>query len=195
MRPPRNAGFTWVEVIVGLAILAILAALALSAILGTTGKTSQRLLALSNMKQLHLATQQMALDGETIVDKRLCWPGDNGGSMALWATALVPAYMTTNDFAKLLSVQGRILPLGQLPLVNTNGIVVYAVKKNSDYPAVFLSSANLTGGPQGWKFDENSGLLQNKSCVVFRKGGDGAVLLPKQVVNTKVVGAWVPLCK
>lgn len=194
MRPPRNAGFTWVELIVGLAILLVLLALLLPFSGGCITRSASAQ-PLSNMKQLHLATQQMAQDGVTTGDKRLCWPGDNGGSMALWATALVPSYLSANDLAKLMSVKGRIVPQGQVPLVNTNGIMVYAVKKDTYDKAVFLSTANLSGGPQGWKFDSNSGLLENRGFVVFHKEGDGAILLPQQAANTGAVGAFVPLCK
>jgi len=35
----------------------------------------------------------------------------------------------------------------------------------------------------------------NKGFVVFRKGGDGGVYLPKQVGQTNLIGAFVPLCR
>jgi len=35
----------------------------------------------------------------------------------------------------------------------------------------------------------------NKGFVVFRKAGDGAILMPKQVGQTNVIGAFAPLCR
>lgn len=109
MRPRRDSAFTWIEALVCLAVIGILLALALPSI-GSGGlKRGQMTQTLSNTKQLHLATQQMALDGETTVDKTLGWPGDTGGTFSNWAQKLVPAYLTTNDFCKLLSAPGIVV--------------------------------------------------------------------------------------
>ncbi len=151
---------------------------------------------LSNMKQLHLATQQMALDGTTTEETNsLCWPGTN--TFRFWTTNLVPSYLTTNDFCKLVSVAGAITPQGVLPNDNTNGIVVYQVSEKSEGNVVFLSTRNVTNGFQTTT-NELKSLYAGKGFVVFHKGGDGAVLLPKQLQGTNatnVVGTFVPLCR
>ncbi len=61
----------------------------------------------------------------------------------------------------------------------------YAVAENSSGDTVFLASANWTnysaltadGKPYG-----------DKGFIVFRKAGDGAILLKKQFNNTNVIG-------
>lgn len=60
----RKDGFTLTEFIVCLVIIAVLIFLAMPATTGTPLR-GERTQTLSNMKQLHLATQIMALDGTT----------------------------------------------------------------------------------------------------------------------------------
>jgi prepilin-type N-terminal cleavage/methylation domain len=85
-----SLAFTLIELLVVIAIIGILAALALPAITGALAR-GQMTQTLSNMRQLHLATQQMALDGTTNVDPDLCWPGDApNATWAAWAGNLVP---------------------------------------------------------------------------------------------------------
>lgn len=193
--PRKTTGFTWIELLVSLAIVAVLVALAWPAVVATSCGSSAPIFALSNMRQLCLATQQMAQDGTTTGETNLGWPGDAGGTFSNWARQLVPSYLSTNDFCKLLSVPGRMVPSGSFPMGNTNGIVVYAASDRSPTNVVFLSTANISSGPGGPKFDTASDLLKGKSFVVFHRGGDGAILLPRQITNTAVVGTFVPLCK
>lgn len=197
MNPRSKAAFTWIEFLVVLCIVGVLLALALPSTGGsglTKGTMTQ---ALSNMKQLHLATQQMALDGETAGNTNLGWPGDTGGTFTNWARLLVPAYLSTNDFCKLLSAPGKIVPPGKLPESMSSGaVLVYAVGTNSPATAVFLTSANFTNTPQGGApLEKNARPFGDKGFVVFRKGGDGVILLPRQVSQTNIIGAYVPVVK
>lgn len=152
---------------------------------------------LSNMRQLHLATQQMALDGESTDDKTLGWPGDTGGTFSHWAQKLVPEYLGTNDFCKLLSAPGMMVKLGKIPAKMSEGaLVVYAVSTNSPDTAVFLTSANFTNTPAGGlPLEASAKPYGDKGFVVFRKGGDGAILLRKQVGLTNIIGSFVPPLK
>lgn len=142
---------------------------------------------LSNMKQLHLATQQMAMDGQTTGDATLAWPGDTGGTFRAWATNLVPSYLSTNDLAKLLSAPGKVTPAGHLPVSNNNAILVYAVSSNSPANTIFLSTANFTNSPTGGAIDPSSHLLKDGLYAVMQKGASGAVFPPN--TNTSSGGA------
>ncbi len=102
------------------------------------------------MKQLHIATQQMVLDGETTGDARHGWPADTGGTFTNWTRQLVPAYLATNDFCKLLSAPGRIVPVSMFPPKMSDGaVIVYAVSSNSPPETVLFTSANFTNSPEG----------------------------------------------
>jgi type II secretory pathway pseudopilin PulG len=194
MNPRQNAAFTWVEALVCLAVIGILLALALPSG-GHTMKRGEMTQSLSNMRQLHLATQQMALDGESSGDRALGWPGDTGGTFSSWVTKLVPEYLGTNDFCKLLSGPGVVVPSGKLPsTMRECAVRVYAVGTNSPETAVFLTSANFTNTPGGGApLEKSAKPYGDKGFVVFRKGGDGAILLKTQVGKTNLIGSFVPL--
>jgi prepilin-type N-terminal cleavage/methylation domain-containing protein len=179
--------FTLIELLVVISIIGILAALALPALFGALAK-GQMTQTLSNMKQLHLATQQMALDGTTTGDDTLSWPGDttDDPTWSGWATNLVPSYLTTNDFNRLLNAPGITRDAGTGPEdKTTKAINAYAVAENDPGDTIFLASANWTnysaltadGKPYG-----------DKGFVVFRKAGDGAILLKKQFNKTNIIG-------
>ncbi len=182
-----SRAFTLIELLVVIAIIGILAALALPAITGALGR-AQMTQSLSNMKQLHLATTQMALDGMTTGDTNLAWPGDSGVNFQGWADALVGgAYLTTNDFAKLVSAPGKQNGPGAIPSAGNSALVAYAVAENSEGATVFLSTANYVYASGGGTLTTNApyGI---KGFVIFRKAGDGAVYLPRQATNTALIG-------
>lgn len=198
MNPRRDSAFTWIEALVCLAIIGILTVLVLPAVTGSMhGPGHQMTRTISNMRQLHLATQQMWLDGETIGDKTLGWPGDTGGTFSHWVKKLVPDYLTTNDLCKLLSAPGIIVKPGKIPSQMSDGaLLVYAVSTNSPDHAVFLTSANFTNTLSGGlPLEKSAKPYGDKAFVVFRKGGEGKVLLPGRVGAPNVIGSYVPLCQ
>ncbi len=87
--------FTLIELLVVISIILILVALAAPALFNTLTK-GQMTQTLSNMKQLHLASQQMALDGMTTGDATLTWPGDSAdrelGGVGDESRALLPEH-------------------------------------------------------------------------------------------------------
>ena len=195
IKPPGNSAFTLTEIIVVLVIVIVIFLMARPQIhVGLTrGQMTQ---VLSNMKQLHLATQQMALDGKPTKDTNLGWPGDTGGTFSNWTKLLVPDYLTTNDLCKLLSAAGKVVPLGTVPTIQDTAVRVYDVSKNSDSHTVFLTTANFTNTPAGGLPLESSAKpYGNKGFVVFRQGGDGAILLPKQTGDTNIIGTYAPLLR
>jgi type II secretory pathway pseudopilin PulG len=194
MSSQNCAGLTWVEIVIALFVVCILAALAFPVIAIPRCKN---VYVLSNMKQLHLATQQVALDGITTGDKSLGWPGDKGGTFTNWLAQIVPNYLSTNDVCKLLSGPGKIVPEGKLPQsMRDSAVLVYAVSEASPTNAVFLTSANFTNTPSGGlPLVRSAKPYGDKGFVVFRKGGDGAILLRNQVGQTNLIGTFVPLLK
>jgi len=196
MKIAHTRGLTWVEVLVALAICGVLLFLVLPMVVNPyqqDGRTSS----LSNMKQLHMATEAMAIDGVLKGDPTLNWPGDTGGTFSHWTRALVEnQYLSTNDLCKLLSAPGVVVPTGTLPTTNTTAVLVYAVSEDSPANTVFLSSANFTNTPTGGSPPDRAAKpYGSKGFIIFRKGGDGAILQARQAGNINLIGGFVPLCQ
>lgn len=195
----RSSGFTLIELLVVISIIAILASLALPAITGALAR-GQMTQTLSNMKQLHLVSQQMALDATTTGDTNVGWPGDmTPQSWANWSTNVVAGYMTTNDFLKMVSAPGITPPLNTTPSGLTPGtksgraIVLYPVSETNDSSFVLFSSANFTNTAGGGTRPAATALpYGEKGFIVFRKGGDGAILQARQTGQnfTNVIGGF-----
>jgi len=192
----NQAGFSWLELLICIAVIAVLISLALPAMPGglTKGTMTQTL---SNMKQLHLATQQMALDRATTTNTNIGWPGDIGGTFSNWAGQLVrEGYLTTNDLCKLLSAPGIVVPPGRIPATNSTALRVYSVTANSGDFTVFLTSANFTNTPSGGEALQSSAKpYGTKGFAVFRKGGDGTILQARQIGKTNIIGTFAPMCR
>ena len=188
----RLTAFTLIELLVVISIIAILASLALPAITGALarGQMSQTL---SNMKQLHLVAQQIALDGQTAGDVNYAWPGDlPTKSWAAWAGIVTNGYMTVADLAKMCTAPSVTANSNTIVTGSTVGsnraIILYGVSDTNDSAAILFTTSNFTnitapvapvaaGKPYG-----------TKGFVVFRKGGDGSVLQNNQATNTNFVG-------
>jgi prepilin-type N-terminal cleavage/methylation domain-containing protein len=181
----RLRAFTLIELLVVISIIAILAALALPAITGalTRGQASQTL---SNARQIYISTFNMALDGTTTGDTNLAWPADSGGSWSTWASSLTGGgYMTTNDFAKMLSAPGVLRGTNTAVTSQTpSALSVYNVGESSPMQTVFITTANYTNGSA---LDSSAKPYGNKAFVVFRKGGDGLVYQAAQATNTSLL--------
>jgi len=197
----KPSGFTLIELLVVISIIAILASLALPAITGALAR-GQMTQTLSNMKQLHLVAQQMALDSTTTGDTNIGWPGNiPSPSWDAWATNVVGGYMTTNDFLKMIVAPGirpvapNTSPAGLVPGAVENGraIVLYNVSETNDSSFVLFTSANFTNNAGGGNRPLPSALpYGDKGFIVFRKGGDGAILQARQTGSTftNVIGGF-----
>jgi len=190
-----DAGISRVEILVGLVIFGVVIFVGGPAFFDVIASSHDLsgVQLLSNAKQLYIVTRQMADDGEASGDKSLGWPGDTGSTFTNWQKQLVPAYLGTNDFCKLLSSVGVTVSPSKFPLkaMSEGALIVYAVSSNSAPETVHFSSANFTNSPTG-----GSSLLKTakpwgkRKFVVFRKGGDGAVLVGKDVGNTSRIGSY-----
>ena len=195
-------GFTLIELLVVISIIAILASLAIPAVTGALSR-GQMTQTLSNMKQLQLIAQTMALDATTTGDTNVGWPGDMvSKTWKGWISNAVPGYMKTNDMVKLLSAPGiTVSPTAILEDLKAGGgangraIVLYLVSETNNNNAVLFSTANFTNTISGGEPLQSSSLpYGDKGYVVFRKGGDGAVLQSRQTGRTftNVIGEYVP---
>ncbi len=192
----RSSGFTLIELLVVISIIAILASLALPAITGALAR-GQMTQTLSNMKQLHLVAQQMALDSTTTGDTNIGWPGDMGTSWAAWATNVVNGYMSTNDFAKMVSAPGVTAPPNTSPSGFTVGVtralILYPVRETNDTATVLFTSANFTNTTGGGERPASAAKpYGDKGYIVFRKGGDGSILQARQTGTafTNIIGGF-----
>lgn len=200
MKPPGEKALTVTEALVALMVILVAIGLLLSVshVTWTSSlKQSQMTQTLSNMKQLHLATQQMALDGITTGKTNLGLPGDTGGTFSNWTAQIVGGnYLSDHDLCKMLSAPGIVLNPGKIPASNMAAILVYAVKDQSEGNVVFLSTANFTNTPTGGlppRADAKP--YGDNGFIVFRKAGDGAILKPRQVGDTNLIGGFAPLLK
>lgn len=184
MKHAAQRGVTWWEVLVLIAVLGILASLALPAMLGglTRGRMTQ---ILSDMKQLHLATQQWTLDNQTTGQSDIRWTCSNTTpiSFAEWTNGLVPEYIGTNDMKKLLShtVKRKLW----FDKYYTNVMTVFAVTGEDPGSTVLLATGNWKGVAEPLTHDTYG----EKGFIIFRKGGDGAILQPKQASATNIIGS------
>lgn len=198
MKRLGSSAFTLIELLVVISIIGLLAALALPAI-GSALAKAQMTQTLSNARQLHMATQQMALDGSTTGDSSLTWPGDNeGATWNGWATALVPTdgvggYLQQSDFTKLISAPSVVVPPTDQPgSPSKSALLVYKVTEQSPGNTVFISTANFDySGGTGKALNESSAPYGTKGFVVFRKAGDGSVLQARQYNQTNLIGSGI----
>jgi len=193
--------FTLIELLVVISIIAILASLAIPAVTSALVR-GQMTQTLSNMRELHKVAYSMSLDAGTTGDTNLGWPGDlPQKTWAGWVTNAVPGYLKTNDMAKMLSAQGITVPAtADLPTLTpgtkTSGraVILYQVSETNSSTAVLFSTANFTNSAQGGTPLSSDALpYGDKGYIVFRKGGDGAVLQSRQVGSTftNIIGEFV----
>jgi len=193
--------FTLIELLVVISIIAILASLAIPAVTSALVR-GQMTQTLSNMRELHKVAYSMSLDASTTGDTNLGWPGDlPSKTWAGWVTNAVPGYLKTNDMAKMLSAQGiTVPPTADLPTLTPGtktagrALILYQVSETNSSTAVLFSTANFTNSLQGGTLLSPDSLpYGDKGYIVFRKGGDGAVLQSRQVgpTFTNIIGEFV----
>lgn len=193
----RITAFTLIELLVVISIIAILASLALPAITGALAR-GQMTQTMSNMKQLHLVAQQIALDGSTTGDTNFAWPGDlPTKTWTFWSGIVTNGYMTSTDLAKMCSAPSVTANsntiVGSSSPGTTRAVLGYQVSDTNESTVILFSSSNFTNAATPTAPIAAGKPYGTKGFVVFRKGGDGAVLQNNQATNTNVVGGFATI--
>lgn len=169
---------TWVEIISCICVIGILAAIVAPAIFHryyTIGCGPS--MYLSGVRQLHMATQQMTIDNKTTGSSPVAWTCDGTTPISYeqWKAMLVDGYLQPQDLDRLLTAIGPV----------KEAHTVFAVTEDDPANTVLFASKNWQG-PQSSKLSDEP--FRGRGFVVFRKGGDGAVLLAKQINKTDLIG-------
>ena len=142
---------------------------------------------LSNMKQLHLATASMSLDNQMTGESPISWTCTGTGATPLtfeqWSNAIVPEYLSESDFKKL---QAYKEVRDYWPDIHVDNIInAYAVIEDDAATTLLFATKNWRG-PGSTSLDDSR--YTEKGFVVFRKGGDGAILTKRQASATNLIG-------
>ena len=210
------SAFTLVEMLVVIAIIATIAAFALPAITGalTRGQLAQ---AVSNARQVHLATFAMTTDGTQTGDAKYAWPGDLAASTD---TTNGVKITTVADFVGRL-VDNDYLKAGDLKVFAAPGVTpwngtytkpasataqgtfspvfsgsancafkIYKVTDKDPGNTIFLATKNFTYTSDASKAISSTATpFGDKGFVIFHKGGDGTFYKKQQATNKTLLGS------
>ena len=190
-------GFTRTELLVVLVVVGVVAILWSLAIPADMGhEKGAWVQALSNEKQIYLATLSMEADRISNKDESVGWPGDlvASGTMGCKVTDFVKVlvkndYLTASDLK--IFATGGITPFKRKdvnqfiasPGPNNNcAFTIFCIQDSDIASAIFLSTINakLDVSSTTFTLDPNARPYGDKGYVILHKGGDGAILRSQQ---------------
>lgn len=180
-----SRGFALIRI---LAIIAVLLGFAYVAVprLGSTTTHEGLTWALSNQRQLHLATLTMTLDNEAS-DRPIGWTCSNSTPLSYlqWKDQLVLGqYLTQENFQRLTSRQRFPDSWSRPP--DADIFRVYAVSRYDRDDTLLFATKNWPG--PGAERLEDSVVFKKKAFVIFRKDGTGAIYRPRQINDMNLIG-------
>jgi prepilin-type N-terminal cleavage/methylation domain-containing protein len=167
----HSAGFTLVELLVVISIISILAGLSFPALTGAIDK-AQLMQAMSNGKQIHLATFQAAQDAAVNGSYTVGWPGDMNPAPANFI-AFAQALQTGGYLkeGKVYSASGIPQAADATSIANSNiAFSMSNTSENTDSNAPFLTTKNFD--PSTQLITATAKPFGKKGFVVVRRGGD-----------------------
>lgn len=182
----KTHGFTLIELLVVISIIGILASLAIPAVSGALVR-GQLTGTLNNARQLHLATQTMDLDN-TAAGVGGGWPGSDNTNVAdfdAWVTALTNGYLSEQELQKLMTAQTMVAETP--PTATPNAFNVYQVGNTEDSLAIFITTKNWDATAAATLPTSADKPYGDKGVVVFRRGGDGAIVQNRFLTNSNSV--------
>lgn len=184
--PTKKHGFTLIELLVVISIIGILASLAIPAVSGALTR-GQLTGTLNNARQLHMATQTMDLDN-TAAGVGGGWPGASNTSVqnfGAWVSALTNGYLSPQELQKLMTAQSEVA--ANPPTATPNAFNVYQVGNVEDSLSIFITTKNWDATQPASLPTSASKPYGDKGVVVFRRGGDGAIIQNRFLTNTNAV--------
>jgi prepilin-type N-terminal cleavage/methylation domain-containing protein len=188
-----SPAFTLIELLVVIAIIAILASIAIPQI-AVGLLRGQMVQTLSNARQIHLATLNMANDYAVTQNSKLGWPGDLAKSSDEPVTNLPQFvkrleqfdYVKKSDLGRIFSAPGIRAYDGTGEFSSQNSAFkIYKVTDADVSNVLFCATKNYTFN-EG--LDATTAPYADKGFVILRKGGDAIPYYNRQSALNKNIG-------